>query len=138
MPSESIAAIVMSENRMCHRVCHHITTIFGSERPMMKPEMIAANRIPDPVAESQLRPNTADSGVGFTTTGGMRWDSLLRPVTGNCGLVILLGGVDQVFIEVKVFSGVFMIPLPVGVPQQKTQMLRINQGSHARTTSPRL
>ena len=49
-----------------------MATILGSESPMMKPEMIAANRIPDPVAESQLKPNTAASGVGFTTTGGMR------------------------------------------------------------------
>src|ERR1019366_10367340 len=113
MPSESMAAMVISENRMCHIVCHHMAIIFGSERPMMKPEIIAANRIPDPVAETQLRPNTAASGVGFTTTGGMRCDSLLRPVTGNCGLVILLGGVDQVLVEVNTFSGVFMIFLPV-------------------------
>src|ERR1039458_7768929 len=115
-----------------------MATIFGSERPMMKPEMMAANRIPEPVAETQLKPNTAASGVGFTTTGGMRCDSLLRPVTGNCGLVILLGGVDQVFMDSKVFSGVFMSALPVGVPQQKTQMLSTNQGSQARATSARL
>src|ERR1035438_1200609 len=112
MPSESMAAMVISENRTCHRVCHHMATIFGSDRPMMKPEMTAANRIPDPVAESQLSPNTAASGAGFATTGGMRCDSLLRPVTGNCGLVILLGGVDQVLVEVNTFSGVFMIFLP--------------------------
>src|SRR5271169_4955302 len=138
MPSESMAAMVMSENRMCHMVCHHMATIFGGESPMMKPEIIAANRIPDPVAESQLKPNTAPSGVGFATTGGMRWDSRLRPVTGICGLVILLGGVDQVLMDVNTFSGVFMIFLPVYVPQQKTQTLSTNQGSHARATSPRL
>src|ERR1700683_3967077 len=138
MPSESMAAIVMSENRTCHTVCHHIAMIFGSERPMMKPDMTAANRIPDPVAETQLKPNTAASAVGFTTTGGMRWLSLLRPVTGNCGLVILLGGVDQVFMDGNTFSGVFMIFLPVYVPQQKTQMLSTSHGSHARITSPRL
>src|ERR1035438_1037691 len=112
MPIESMAAMVMSENRICHTVCHHMTKILDTGRPIMKPEIIAANRIPDPVAESQLSPNTAASGVGFTTTGGMRWDSLLRPVTGNCGLVILLGGVDQVLVEVNTFSGVFMIFLP--------------------------
>src|SRR5271157_37666 len=138
MPSESMAAMVISENRMCHKVCHHMATILVNESPMMKPEMVAANRIPEPVAESQLRPNTAASGVGFTTTGGMRWDSLLRPFTGICGLVILLGSVLQVLVEGNTFSGVFMIFLPVYVPQQKTNTLRTSQGSHARATSPRL
>src|ERR1700687_887787 len=101
MPSESMAAMVMSENRMCHMVCHHMATILVKDRPMMKPEMIAANRIPDPVAESQLKPNTAASGVGFATTGGMRWDSLLRPVTGICGVVLLRGGVRHELMDVK-------------------------------------
>src|SRR5271165_4671744 len=123
MPSESMAAMVMSENRTCHRVCHHMMTILENGRPMMKPEITAANRIPDPVAESQLKPNTAASGVGFATTGGMRCDNLLRPVTGNCGLVTLLGAGDHVLMDGNTFSGVFMIFLPVGVPQQKTQML---------------
>src|ERR1700758_2391755 len=138
MPSESMAAIVISENRTCQRVCHHMATILGSDRPMMKPEMIAATRIPEPVAESQLNPNTAASGVGFATTGGTRCASLLRPGTGICGLVILLGGVLQVLVEVNTFSGVFMIFLPVYVPQQKTNTLRTSHGSHARTTSLRL
>src|SRR5271170_3838103 len=115
-----------------------MATIFGRESPMMKPEMMAANRMPDPVAEIQLKPNTAGSGVGFATTGGMRCESLLRPVTGICGLVILLGGVDQALRDGKTFSGVFMIFLPVVVPQQKTQMLSTSQGSQARATSPRL
>src|SRR5271170_3173210 len=108
MPSESMAAMVISENRMCHTVCHHMETIFGNERPMMKPEIIAANRIPDPVAESQPKPNTAASGVGFATTGGILCDSLFRPVTGNCGLVILLGAGDHVLMDGKTFSGVFI------------------------------
>src|SRR5208282_4493770 len=138
MPSESMAAIVRSENRMCHKVCHHMATIFVKDRPMMKPEMVAAIRIPVPVAESQLKPKTAASGVGFTTTGGMRWDSRLRPVTGNCGLVILLGSVDQARMDVNTFSGVFMIFLPVNVPQQKTNTLSTSHGTHARATSARL
>ena len=111
---------------------------------MMKPEMIAASRIPDPVAESQFKPNTAPSAVGFTTTGGTRWTNLSRPVTGICGFVILLGAVDHVLIDGNTFSGVFMIFLPVFVPQQKTQTLRISHGSQARshlatavTVSPR-
>src|SRR5208282_1715314 len=138
MPIESIAAMVINENLTRQRVCHQMAMILGSESPMMKPAMMAAKRIPEPVAESQLRPNTAPSGVGFATTGGMRWDSRWRPFTGNCGLVILLGGVCQVAVEVNTFSGVFMIFLPVSVPQQKTKTLRISQGSHARATSPRL
>ena len=52
--------------------------------------------------------------------------------------MILLGGVDQVLMDVNTFSGVFMIFLPVNVPQQKTHTLSTSQGSHARTTSPRL
>src|SRR5580704_12145593 len=112
--------------------------ILGSESPMMKPEIIAANKIPDPVAEIQLRPNTAASGVGFTTTGGMRCESLLRPVTGICGFVILLGGVDQPLSDGNTFSGVFMTFFPVVVPQQKTHMLSTSHGSHARATSLRL
>ena len=104
----------------------------------MKPEMIAAKRIPDPVAEIQLKPNTAASGVGFATTGGIRCESLLRPVTGICGLVILLGGVAQELKDGNTFSGVFMIFLPVVVPQQKTQTLSTSHGSQARATSPRL
>src|ERR1035438_642667 len=138
MPMESMAPIVISEYRTCQMVCHHMATILGSESPITKPEMIAAIRIPEPVAESQFKPNTAPSAVGFGTTGGTRCTILLRPFTGNCGLVILLGGVCQVLVEVNTFSGVFMIFFPVNVPQQKTRTLRISQGSHARTTSPRL
>src|SRR5215467_4339928 len=138
MPSESMAAIVISEKRTCQTVCHHIATILGSDRPMMKPEIIAAIRIPEPVADSQFKPNTAASAVGCATTGGTRCTILLRPGTGICGFVILLGGICQALVEVNTFSGVFMIFLPVYVPQQKTRTLRISQGSHARTTSPRL
>src|SRR5271169_247098 len=115
-----------------------MATILGSESPMMKPEIIAANRIPEPVAESQLKPNTARSAVGLATTGGTRCTSLSRPVMGICGLVILLGGVCQVLVEVNTFSGVFMIFLPVYVPQQKTNTLSTSHGSHARSTSLRL
>ena len=64
----------------------------------------------------------------------MRWDNRLRPVTGNCGLVILLGGVDQVLVDVNTFSGVFMIFLPVNVPQQKTNTLSTSQGIQALKT----
>ena len=95
-------------------------------------------KMPVPVALSQLKLKTAASFVFLATTGGVRSTSLFKPCTGNCGAVILLGGVLQLAIEVKTFSGVFMIFLPVTVPQQKTMTLRTSQGSHARTTSPRL
>ena len=107
-------------------------------KPMTRPEMIPEMRMPVPVALSQFKPKTAASLVGFATTGGTRIDSLLMPATGNCGLVILLGGVLQLAIEVNTFSGVFMMRLPVMVPQQKTMTLRMIQGTQARTTSPRL
>src|ERR1700739_1703430 len=126
-----MAPLVISENRTCQTVCHHMATILGNESPITKPEMTAAIRIPEPVAESQLKPNTAAAAVGLATTGGTRCTILLSPFTGNCGLVILLGGVLQVLVEVNTFSGVFMIFLPVNVPQQKTRMLRISQGSQA-------
>src|ERR1700722_9054758 len=129
MPSDIMAAIVMREKRTCQTVCHHITIIFGSDIPMMKPEMIAANKIPEPVAEIQFNPNTAGSAAGLGTTGGTRCTSLLSPVTGICGFVILLGGVLHVLNGVKTFSGVFIIFLPVVVPQQKTMMLRTSHGS---------
>ena len=100
----------------------------------MSPEM----RMPVPVALSQFKPKTAASLVGLATTGGTRIDEFVDALTGNCGLVILLGGVLQLAIEVKTFSGVFMILLPVCVPQQKTMTLRMIHGTQARTTSPRL
>src|SRR5437868_8373956 len=106
MPSESIAAIVSSENRTFHTVCHHITTIFPIGTPMMKPEMIAAIRIPVPVADTQLNANTAPSFVGFGTTGGTRCTRLLTPVIGIFGDVIALAGVFQLASDVNTFSGV--------------------------------
>src|SRR5664279_775321 len=112
--------------------------ILPAPKPMIRPEMIADRKMPVPVALSQLSPKTAGSFVGLTTTGGIRSTILFRPLIGNCGLVILLGGVLQLAIEVNVFSGEFMKVLPVFVPQVKTITLRMSQGSQARTTSPRL
>src|SRR6516162_4373473 len=105
---------------------------------MMKPAMIPAMQMPLPVALNQLRAKTAGSLVFLVTTGGVRSTSLFSPWIGNCGLVILLGGVLQLAIEVNTFSGEFMIFLPVTVPQQKTITLRMSQGNHARATSPLL
>src|ERR1019366_391606 len=113
--------------------------ILLNPKPMMKPEMIADRKIPVPVALSQFSPKTAGSLTGLgKTTGGTRSTILFSGVIGNCGLVILLGGVLQLAIEVNVFSGAFMKVLPVFVPQVKTITLRMSHGSQARTTSPRL
>src|SRR5271166_3970144 len=105
-------------------------------KPITKPEIRPEIRMPEPVALSQFKRKTAASLVGLATTGGMRIESLSIPVTGNCGAVILLGGVVQLAIEVKTFSGVSMMRLPVGVPQQNTMTLRMIHGTQARTTSP--
>src|SRR5271165_1917523 len=105
-------------------------------KPITKPEIRPEIRMLVPVALSQFKRKTAASLVGLATTGGTRIDSLSIPVTGNCGAVILLGGVLQLAIEVKTFSGVSMMRLPVGVPQQKTTTLRMIHGTQARTTSP--
>jgi hypothetical protein len=104
---------------------------------MMKPEMTAAIRIPEPVAEIQFNANTAASTVGFGTTGGTRSTILLRPTTGIWRFVIVLGGICHVLMKENTFSGVFITFLPVYVPQQKTNILRTSHGNHALTTSPR-
>src|SRR5271165_3108030 len=108
----------------------------GMLKPITRPEISPEMRMPEPVVLSQFRRKTAASLVGLATTGGMRRDSLSIPVTGNCGAVILLGGVLQLAIEVNTFSGVSMMRLPVGVPQQKTMALRMIQGTQARATWP--
>src|SRR5215207_809114 len=52
--------------------------------------MTAARRIAVPVAESQLRLNTAASADGVATTGGTRKMALSSPATGNFGAEIAL------------------------------------------------
>src|SRR5581483_11392935 len=138
IPSESIAAMVSSEKRTFHTVCHQITNIFPIGTPITKPEMIAAIRIPVPVADTQLNANTAPSLVGLGTTGGTRCTRLLTPAMGIFGDVIALAGVFHVARDVNTFSGVSKMRLPVWVPHRKTMQLRTSQGTHARTTSPRL
>ena len=98
---------------------------------MISPERMAASRIPVPVALNQFRPKTAGSLVGLGTTGWTRSTRLCRIVTGNCGLVIWLGLVDQLAVEGKTFSGVFIHILPVCVPHTKTMTLRTTHGIQA-------
>src|SRR5271165_5437660 len=105
----------------------------GMLKPITRPEISPEMRMPEPVALSQFRRKTAASLVGLATTGGMRRDSLSIPVTGNCGAVILLGGVLQLAIEVNPFSGGSKMGLPGRVPPQKAKALRMIHGTQART-----
>src|SRR5579871_6077111 len=91
MPTAIMAEIVINENLTLQTVLHHNVNILPTGTPMMKPEMSAATKIPEPVIETQLKVNTAASGVGFTTTGGTRCTMLLTPATGILGAVIALG-----------------------------------------------
>src|SRR6266567_363318 len=87
---------------------------------MTNPARNAANRIPVPVAESQLSLNTASSGgvglsaVGKGTMGGVRTTTLCSPGTAKAGDEILL-------------SCFFT----AGTPQTKTTTLSKIHGSHA-------
>src|SRR5438093_12422301 len=80
--------------------------------------------MPVPVAESQLSVKTASSGfvglsgVGWTTTGGVRTTMLCRPATGNFGAETSLRN--------------FFI---CGTPQRKTSRLNSTHGIQARTSS---
>src|SRR6266487_829437 len=87
---------------------------------MIHPASSAENRIPVPVAESQLSLNTASSGavglsaVGKGTMGGVRTTTLCSPGTAKAGAEILL-------------SCFFT----AGTPQTKTSTLNSSHGSHA-------
>src|SRR5271157_3377343 len=113
-PTAIMAAMVISENRTLSIVFRYTWKICGMLKPMTSPEMMPARKMLVPVALSQLRPNLASSGgVSVGTTGGVRCTMLSRPGTGNCGLVILLGGGLHFAIDRNIFCGVFMIVLPV-------------------------
>src|ERR1035438_7510923 len=126
-----MAAIVSSEKRTFTMVRPYTEKIFLKLSPITSPERRPARRMPVPVALNQFNPNTAPSLVGLGTTGGKRGTKLLRLVTGNCGLVILLRGVLQWAIETKVRSGAFIRFLPVCVPHAKTITLKTIHGTQA-------
>src|SRR4029079_14538527 len=77
--------------------------------------MREAMKIPEPVAESQLKLKTAASGELFATTGGTRTTILSSHITG-------IFGADSPSSRV----------LTCGKPQMKTTTLRMIHGSHAR------
>src|SRR5208282_2230967 len=118
---ESMAAMVSNEKRTRTSVRQYVCAIFHGVKPITKPEMIAATKIPEPVAVNQFSEYTAASAVGLGTTGGMRCTILCRPTTGNFGAESLS-------------SWVFTL----GRPHTKTTTLKTSHGTHALVTSDRL
>src|SRR5258708_8434918 len=82
---ESMAAIVRNEKRTRTIVFQYTCAILQGVKPMIRPEIIAATTIPDPVAVSQFNEYTAASGVGLRTTGRTRWIIRCNPATGSLG-----------------------------------------------------
>src|SRR5258708_29497590 len=70
VPIASIAEIVISEIAHSLMVRPYSVIILAGDRPIRRPEMIAAISIPVPVNDRYVNPNTAPSGVGFAATGG--------------------------------------------------------------------
>src|SRR5579872_653817 len=119
-PIESMAAIVSKENRTRTIVRQYVCAIFQGVNPMTKPEMIAATKIPEPVAVNQFSEYTAASAVGLRTTGGTRCTIWWRPTTGNFG-----------------DDNLSSLVLTLGNPQANTTTLKTSHGTHALVTSAR-
>ena len=60
---------MISEIAQSRMVRPYSLTSFAGDRPIIRPEMIAAISMPVPVNESHVNENTAPSGVGFGATG---------------------------------------------------------------------
>src|SRR3954466_2806037 len=71
VPIASIAEMVISEIAQSLMVRPYSPSSFAGDSPIRMPEMIAAISMPVPVNDSQVKPNTAPSGVGFAATGGI-------------------------------------------------------------------
>src|SRR3954468_16450971 len=82
VPIASIAEIVISEIAQTLRVRPYSPTNLAGDKPIRTPEMIAAISMPVPVKDSQVKPNTAPSGVGLAATGGTLLIMLCSPGTG--------------------------------------------------------
>ena len=118
-PMDIMAAIVIKENRTLYKVFPYCRSICSGPNPITNPEMMAATRMPLPVADSQLKLNTAPSAVFFATTGGTRRIRLCSPLTG--------------ILKIEILS---RKALTLGSPHRNTNTLRMTQGVHALTTSP--
>src|ERR1043165_8313486 len=82
VPIASIAEMVISEIAHTLMVRPYSPISFAGDNPISKPEMIAAISMPLPVKDSQVKPNTAPSGVGFAATGGILLIMLCSSGTG--------------------------------------------------------
>src|SRR6266702_7795943 len=120
-PMDFIAAMVIRDNRTLYKVFPYWRSICSGPKPITKPEMMAAIRMPLPVADSQLKLNTAASGVLFATTGGTLMIRLCKPLTG--------------ILKTEILS---RQALTLGSPQRNTSTLRMTHGVHALATSPAL
>ena len=76
-----MAAMVSSESRTRRSVPQKIESSLTGEKPSSKPLRMPVSSRLVPVAESQLKTNTAGSAVGLATTGGTRKTASCR--TGN-------------------------------------------------------
>src|SRR3954451_20615612 len=70
VPIASIADIVISEIAQTLMVRPYSPISLAGDRPIRKPEIMAAISMPDPVKDRYVNPNTAPSGVGLAATGG--------------------------------------------------------------------
>src|SRR5712671_3641730 len=82
VPIASIAEIVISEIAQSLMVRPYSAIILVGEKPIRKPETIAAISMPVPVNDRYVKANTAPSGVGFAATGGTLLIILCRSGTG--------------------------------------------------------
>src|SRR5260370_13566423 len=70
VPIASIAQLLISEIAHSLMVRPYTAIILTGEKPIRKPEMIAAISMPVPVNDREVKANTAPPGVGFGPTGG--------------------------------------------------------------------
>src|SRR5213592_3611641 len=120
-PIDIVAAIVIKENRTLYKVFPYWRSICSGPNPITNPEMMAATRMPLPVADSQLKLNTAASAVFLATTGGTLRIRLCKPLTG--------------ILKIEILS---RKALTLGSPHRNTSTLKMTHGVHALTTSPEL
>src|ERR1700682_3552749 len=88
-PMDIMAEIVSRENRTLYRVLPYWRKSCKGPKPIKRPEMMAAIKMPVPEAEIQFNWKIAASGVGFATTGGTRRIRLCSPATGILKMEIL-------------------------------------------------
>ena len=114
-----MAAMVSSEKRTRCKVWPYMRSILPNGIPIKKPAIIAATRMPVPVADAQFSVKTAFSGLASAgTTGGTRTICSCSPAIGNFGD----GDAVQEVLELR-------------QAPKNTSTLRITNGIHALRTS---